>query len=90
MKGKVMAKQRRFISFTSFLLLLVIVLSACGSSQQSVKQPAAGNGMIANLDASGFGGGDNPQVNYNPFSPNALIMHASYLYEPLMVENNYA
>lgn len=85
-----MAKQRRFISFTSLLLLLVVILSACGN-QQSGAQPAAGNGMIANLDASGFGGGDNPQVNYNPFSASsALIFGASYLYEPLMVENNYA
>lgn len=46
--------------------------------------------MIANLDGGGFGGGDNPQVNYNPFSPNALISKISYLYEPLMALNSYA
>lgn len=86
-----MARQRRFISFTSLLLLLVLLLSACGSQQPGGgTQPAGGNGMIANLDGGGFGGGDNPQVNYNPFSPNALIGGVSYLYEPLMVENSYA
>lgn len=88
-----MDKRRRFTSFASLLFLLVVILSACGS-QQASKQPAAGNGMIANLNASfsagGLGGGDNPQINYNPYSPNALISGPSYLYEPLMVENSYA
>lgn len=85
-----MAKQCRFIPFTSLLLLLILILSACGGQQPSGTQPTGGNGMIANLDAAGFGGGDNPQVNYNPFSPNALINGPSYLYEPLMVENTYS
>src|SRR5258706_2249670 len=85
-----MAKQRRFIPFTSLLLLLVVILSACGSQQNGKTQPTGGNGMIANLDGGGFGGGDNPQVNYNPFSPNALIPGVSYLYEPLMALNSYA
>lgn len=44
--------------------------------------------MIDKLDGGGFGGGFNPQVNYNPFSPNALV--TSYIYEPLMAENNYS
>ena len=86
-----MVKRRSFfIPFTSLLLLLILVLPACGGPQkQGATQPVGGTGMIANLDAAGFGGGDNPQVNYNPFSPNALLGGVSYLYEPLMVENSY-
>jgi len=49
---------------------------------------AGGSGMIDKLDGGAFGGGNNPQVNYNPFSPNVLI--SGYIYEPLMVMNTYA
>ncbi|MBE3559294.1 MAG: ABC transporter substrate-binding protein [Ktedonobacteraceae bacterium] len=85
--GKPMIKQRRFVPF-SLLLLLIVLLSACGGTQGGGgAQPAGGNGMIDKLDGGAFGGGDNPQVNYNPFSPNALI--SGYLYEPLMVQNSY-
>lgn len=87
-----MVKRRSFFTpFTSLLLLLILVLSACGGPQkQGQTQPAGGPGMIDRLDGGSFGGGDNPQVNYNPFSPNALIGGVSYLYEPLMAENSYA
>lgn len=51
-------------------------------------QATGGEGMIERLDGGAFGGGDNPQVNYNPFSPNNLI--GGYIYEPLMMMNNYA
>lgn len=69
----------------SFLLLVVMMLSACGGSSNSRNA----NGMIDRLDGGAFGGGDNPQVNYNPFLPTALFTGVSYLYEPLMVENTY-
>jgi len=44
--------------------------------------------MIEKLDMGGFGGGSNPQVNYNPYSPNALT--SAYTFEPLLLFNNYA
>jgi peptide/nickel transport system substrate-binding protein len=50
-------------------------------------QPAGGEGMIAELDGGAFGGGNNPQLNYNPFSPNNLL--GGYFYEPLIVQNTY-
>jgi len=50
-------------------------------------QPAGGEGMIDELDGGAFGGGNNPQLNYNPFSPNNLL--GGYFYEPLMVLNTY-
>jgi peptide/nickel transport system substrate-binding protein len=77
-------------------LFLAVLISACGTAGTGVSTapddaaPAAevADGMIAELNFGGFGGGSNPQVNYNPFSPNAL--NASYIFEPLLVVNNYS
>jgi peptide/nickel transport system substrate-binding protein len=44
-------------------------------------------GMIDHLDFGGFGGGVNPQVNYNPYSPDALTQ--GYTFEPLYQFNSY-
>jgi peptide/nickel transport system substrate-binding protein len=44
--------------------------------------------MIDSLSMGSFGGGSNPQVNYNPFSPNTLV--GGYIYEPLMALNTFA
>jgi len=43
--------------------------------------------MIKELDGGAFGGGNNPVLNYNPFSPNNLL--GGYFYEPLIVQNTY-
>src|SRR5690348_7904077 len=93
------------------LLLLMLILSSCGSdsggstsqtgtgnapaatntsggaSDQGAAQPAGGEGMVDHLDFGGFGGGDNPQLNYNPFSPNALT--SAYTFEPLMIVDTF-
>jgi len=58
-----------------------------GASSGGAAQPAGGEGMIDKLDGGAFGGGNNPQLNYNPFSPNNLLN--GYFYEPLMVMNTY-
>ncbi|GCE22117.1 ABC transporter substrate-binding protein [Dictyobacter kobayashii] len=83
-----MDRQRRFIFLTVLLLVVILALSACGGAQSGAKQPAGKDGMIDKLDGGGFGGGSNPQVNFNPYSPNVLV--TGYIYEPLMVENSYA
>jgi len=44
--------------------------------------------MIEKLDFGGFGGGSNPQLNYNPYSPNTLT--ADYTFEPLYIFNSYS
>jgi peptide/nickel transport system substrate-binding protein len=60
------------------------------ASGAATDNQAAGNGMIEQLNFSGLGGGSNPQLNYNPFSPNALLGEGNYIYEPLMALNSYA
>ena len=44
--------------------------------------------MIPELNLGGFGGGPNPQSNFNPFSPNALA-GKDYLFEKLYIINGY-
>ena len=93
-----MFKQWRISALTP-LVLLTLVVSACGGGTtptpsagggqqpgQGGAPPAAG-GMIEHLDFGSFGGGDNPQLNYNPYSPNTLT--AAYTWEPLMIVNGY-
>jgi len=43
--------------------------------------------MIDHLDFGGFGGGDNPQLNYNPFSPN--VLNSAYTWEPLYIIDTF-
>lgn len=112
--------RRWYMARVTPLLLLTMVLAACGSSRgdiQSGAQPsgeaaeavtsaaaepaaaseqaaaggeqAAAEGMIAQLNFGGFGGGSNPQINYNPFSPNSLLGDGNYIYEPLMALNSF-
>lgn len=99
----------RFSVLLAPLVILMLILSACGGSTSETQTGAnaspggettgggtgtaggnqqAGAGMVEQLDFGGFGGGSNPQVNYNPFSPNALT--AGYTFEPLLVFNNYS
>src|SRR5690348_14853724 len=87
--------QRRSGVFLVPVLILSILLTACGNSEnQAISDSAApaynanGELMIDHLDFGAFGGGSNPQVNYNPFSPNALS--TGYTFEPLMAINSYS
>jgi len=92
-------KKPRFSATFVVLTVLALMLAACGSSgsgstsgqpanQAAGDDSAATAGMIDKLAMGSFGGGSNPQVNYNPFSPNVLI--GNYIFEPLMVVNSFA
>jgi peptide/nickel transport system substrate-binding protein len=63
--------------------------SAAGATTpRTATGPMSARGMVDHLDFGGFGGGVNPQVNYNPYSPNALAF--SYTFEPLYLFNSYS
>src|SRR5215212_4039041 len=94
-------KKPRYSAILVLLTFLALLLAACGTSgsggtagtAQPANQAAGANsgaaeGMIDKLNLGSFGGGSNPQVNYNPFSPNVLI--GNYIYEPLMAVNSFA
>ena len=42
--------------------------------------------MIENLNLGGMGGGSNPQINFNPYSPNVL---SNWIFETLYIVNDY-
>src|SRR3978361_2019333 len=87
---------RRMGLFLVPLVALTLVLAACGDTgaeklpgaQNYPATNASGEVMIDHLDFGAFGGGSNPQINYNPFSPNVLT--SGYTFEPLMVMDNYS
>lgn len=45
--------------------------------------------MIDNLNLGSFGGGSNPQINFNPYSPNSLAGGAN-MFESLYIINDYS
>ncbi|MBN9389887.1 MAG: ABC transporter substrate-binding protein [Chloroflexi bacterium] len=87
---------RRMGFFLIPLVALSLLLAACGDignekipgSENYPATNANGEVMIDHLDFGAFGGGSNPQVNYNPFSPN--VLSSAYIFEPLMVMDNYS
>jgi peptide/nickel transport system substrate-binding protein len=106
-----MSKQR-YAAFLTPLLVMALLLSACGgaegtatpgaqagqttapgatdttgSTSQGNTATGSAAGMVDHLDMGGFGGGDNPQINYNPYSPN--VLNSAFIFEPLMIVNGY-
>lgn len=86
-----MIKRRCAIFLTPLLALAVALAGATAPSAIGATAPhaaTAGTSMIDHLDFGAFGGGLNPQVNYNPYSPNALTFN--YTFEPLYLFNSYS
>ncbi|MBA2754249.1 MAG: ABC transporter substrate-binding protein [Chloroflexia bacterium] len=79
-----------------FLLLLALLapMPAVASAGSQAPFHAAvaqeGEAPIENLDRGDFGGGSNPQQNFNPFSPTVLSGATTWLFEPLMIINAYS
>ncbi len=61
------------------------VTTACHANSPSA---STSHGRVTALNLGDFGGGTNPQRNFNPFSPNALTF--GYTFEPLYVVSAYA
>jgi len=86
-----MIKRRCAIFLTPLLALAVALAGATAPSAIGATAPHAVTGstsMIDHLDFGAFGGGLKPQVNYNPYSPNALTFN--YTFEPLYLFNSYS
>ena len=79
---------KRLTKVVAVCAVFALALTGC-SATQSVNDVAGASaeGMIPQLKFGDFGGGSNPQVNYNPFSPNALS-GTSLVYESLMQTNH--
>jgi peptide/nickel transport system substrate-binding protein len=73
-------------------LAAAIGLTACTGTEGQAPQAeqSAADGRVPLLKLGDFGGGTNPQENYNPFlEPNRLAAWG-YVYEPLMVMDQYS
>ncbi|WP_442543620.1 ABC transporter substrate-binding protein [Arthrobacter sp. KN11-1C] len=65
-----------------------MVLTGCSPTQTVNSGTSSGSaGMISQLNFGDFGGGSNPQVNFNPFSPNKLS-GTNLIFESLMTTNH--
>ncbi len=91
-----MIERRCAIFLTPLLTLAVALAGSAGSAGTTVPSAmgattphaaTASTSMIDHLDFGSFGGGSNPQVNYNPYSPNVLT--PGYTFEPLYIINTY-
>lgn len=68
--------RRILILMAAALLLPLVPVSAQGSG-----------GMIPQLNLGSMGGGTNPQINFNPYSPNELA--DGWMFEKLYIVNQY-
>jgi len=66
------------------LLAPMLTVTTMTSAQEADSAP------IAELNFQDFGGGSNPQINFNPFSPSVLWGGTGWMFEPLMIVDLYS
>jgi peptide/nickel transport system substrate-binding protein len=83
-------RRKTTITVLAGLATVALTLSACGNPDKHGNggTGTTADGMIANLNGGGFGGGDNPQKNYNPYLPAGLT--PTYFNETLFLVNGYS
>jgi peptide/nickel transport system substrate-binding protein len=69
---------------------LAATLAAAGCTGTEGQSGTATEGRIDFLNYGDFGGGSNPQANYNPYLDGTNLGAVGYLFEPLMVMDSYA
>lgn len=71
------------------MILAVLALVAPGlTASTAARQDAPA--MIEQLNLGDFGGGSNPQSNFNPYGTNNLYGATTWIFEPLMIVNGYS
>ena len=73
---------RKIRPIVVLLLLALLVPFAAQARVAAQDQP-----MIETLAGGGFGGGSNPQSNFNPYVPATRLSPFGYIYEPLVITN---
>ena len=82
-------RRRAGLALAAMAAATALVLSGCAGGASSQSSGLTEEGYIAQLQYGDFGGGSNPQVNYNPFVEATRLAAFAYLYEPLMITNGY-
>ncbi len=76
------------IRAVAFATAATLAVSGCtGTEQQS---SGGTDGRVAFLDYGDFGGGSNPQANYNPYLDATRLGATDYVFEQLVVYDKYA
>ncbi|MER7442614.1 ABC transporter substrate-binding protein [Micromonospora avicenniae] len=71
------------------VLAAAVVLAAAGCTGTEQQSGPGTEGRIAYLDYGDFGGGSNPQANYNPYLDASRLGATEYLFEQLVAYDNY-
>lgn len=70
------------------VLATALVIAGCGPAAQTGGVDE--EGRVEVLTFGDFGGGSNPKENYNPFLEGQNLAAFGYIYEPLMLINEYS
>ncbi|MCG5212934.1 ABC transporter substrate-binding protein [Streptosporangium soli] len=73
-----------------WMTVAVLALAGCTGTEGSSGTTATAPGMVDFLDYGDFGGGTAPQANYNPYLDATRLGATDYMYEKLMVFDNYS
>ncbi len=81
-------RRRLTTSVVAALASASLLLAGCTGTEDS-EDDAAAEGMINYLNLTDFGGGAQPQENYNPFLDATKLAAAAYVFEPLYQIETY-
>lgn len=80
-------RRSRLLRVAAVAMSAVLVTAGCtGTENQS---GSSEGGRVDFLNLGGFGGGSNPQPNYNPYNSTGSLAAVGYLFETLMVYDTY-
>jgi peptide/nickel transport system substrate-binding protein len=68
---------------------MTAVLVTAGCTGTEGESGTSSGGRVDFLNLGGFGGGSNPQANYNPYLEATRLGAIDYLFEPLMQYDNF-
>ncbi|PJJ72880.1 peptide/nickel transport system substrate-binding protein [Diaminobutyricimonas aerilata] len=85
-----MTSRRRWrIGIAATAVVSIAALAGC-TGTEGQKGGLTEDGLISSLQYGDFGGGTNPQSNFNPFLEATRLAAWDYVYEPLMFVNGYS
>lgn len=79
---------RRRLAVTAVAAAAALLAAACAPTQPQGGEVDA-EGRVEMLTFGDFGGGSNPQQNYNPYLEGQYLSAVGYIYETLMMTNDY-
>ena len=80
-------RSRALLRVVALACATTLAATACTGTENQAGEASEGN--IAFLNYGGFGGGSNPQANYNPYLDATRLGATEYVFESLIVYDNY-